>query len=344
MDSVEHGRTGMPAVAPDPEPLATRLRRYRASAGLTQEELAARAGVSVRSLGDVERGAGHHPRKDTVRLLAEALGLSPEERETFVAAARAAPPPLTGDDASPCTRDHDPLTAVPLAVPEARRRSLWMGAPLTPRRAVGVLVVLVALVALGVPTTAAVWVRRPAATPAAPTTPAATIVGPDRPACCWAKQGAWYADGLHGYPGFAGPTYWTWARGATGAPLAAVRWSFTPPLRGAGDRRRVAVDVWVPDNNADARVAYVITDGRGHPHRRVVDQESPAPGFVHHSPEWVRLGIFDGTRDGWRWGGLMVDLTDRASTDCASYHYASRRCVIGAAQARFTEGVAAGAR
>ncbi len=336
MDSVEHGRTGMPDLASDPESLAARLRRYRAATGLTQEELAARAGVSVRSLGDVERGAGHHPRKDTVRLLAEALGLSPEERGAFIAAARAAPPPVTGDDASPCTRDHGPLTAVPLAVPEARRRSLWTGAPLTQRRAVGALVVLVALVALGVPTTAAVWVRRPVATPVASATPATTIVGPDRPACCWAKQGAWYADGLHGYPGFAGPTYWTWARGATGAPLAAVRWSFTPPLRGAGDGRRVAVDVWVPDNNADARVAYVITDGRGRPHRRVVDQESPVPGFVHHSPGWVSLGVFDGTRDGRRWGGLMVDLTDRAPTDCAAYHYASRTCTVGAAQARFS--------
>jgi len=31
-----------------------------------------------------------------------------------------------------------------------------------------------------------------------------------------------------------------------------------------------------------------------------------------------------------------VELTDRAPADCAAYHYAARRCMVGAAQARFT--------
>jgi transcriptional regulator with XRE-family HTH domain len=48
----------------------TLLRRYRQAAGLSQEELADRARLSVRTIGDLERGAGHAPRKDTAALLA----------------------------------------------------------------------------------------------------------------------------------------------------------------------------------------------------------------------------------------------------------------------------------
>ncbi len=45
------------------------LRRYRVSAGLTQEELAERAGVSTRGISDLERGAHGLPRRDTLQLL-----------------------------------------------------------------------------------------------------------------------------------------------------------------------------------------------------------------------------------------------------------------------------------
>jgi predicted ATPase/transcriptional regulator with XRE-family HTH domain len=55
------------------------LKRYRLAAGLTQEELAQRAGLSLRGVGDLERGTRRTPRKDTVKLLANALGLSPDE-------------------------------------------------------------------------------------------------------------------------------------------------------------------------------------------------------------------------------------------------------------------------
>ncbi len=329
--SVESGQTREPDAGLGSELFAAQLRRYRVAAGLTQDGLAERAGVSVRSVGDLERGAGHRPRKDTARLLAEALGLPPEDREAFVAAARQAPAPPIDGDKPPRGEDHAPA---PVAVPSAARGWLrWLWPPRPRWRAAGLLGLGV-LVALGVPATAALWGRRTAAAPAPGV--AVTIVGPHQAACCWATQGTWYADGLHGYPGFAGPTDWTYARGATRPPVSAVRWSLAPPLRAGGDWRHVAVDMWVPDNNADARVAYVVTDGRGRPSRRAVDQESPAPGFAHRSPGWVRLGIFDGTRDGRRWGGVMVDLTDRAPTDCAAYHYASRTCAVGAAQARFS--------
>ncbi len=63
------------------------LRRHRQAAGLTQEELAARTGLSVRGLSDLERGARVTPRKDTLQFLVDALGLAGVEREKFVAAA-----------------------------------------------------------------------------------------------------------------------------------------------------------------------------------------------------------------------------------------------------------------
>jgi tetratricopeptide (TPR) repeat protein/transcriptional regulator with XRE-family HTH domain len=64
------------------------LRRYRLAAGLTQEELADQAGLSVRGLSDLERGARRAPRRETVQLLAEALHLPAAERTRLEAAAR----------------------------------------------------------------------------------------------------------------------------------------------------------------------------------------------------------------------------------------------------------------
>jgi len=80
----------------------TLLRRYRTAADLTQEELAERAGVSVRRLGDLERGAPHLPRPDTIALLIRALGLSPQDATTLADAGRrlalAVPAQATHDD------------------------------------------------------------------------------------------------------------------------------------------------------------------------------------------------------------------------------------------------------
>jgi DNA-binding XRE family transcriptional regulator len=64
------------------------LRRYRQAAGLTQEDLAERAGLSVRAISDLERGLHRSPQRDTVRMLADALNLPPDERAAFEAAAR----------------------------------------------------------------------------------------------------------------------------------------------------------------------------------------------------------------------------------------------------------------
>jgi predicted ATPase/DNA-binding XRE family transcriptional regulator len=66
------------------------LRAYRRAAGLTQAELAARAGVGVRTVRDLERGRAARPQRTTVELLAAGLGLIGPRRAEFVALARGA--------------------------------------------------------------------------------------------------------------------------------------------------------------------------------------------------------------------------------------------------------------
>jgi len=68
------------------------LRRLRAEAKLTQEELASAAGVSPRSVSNLERGINRTAHKDTAMLLAGALGLTGATAELFVAAARGTVP------------------------------------------------------------------------------------------------------------------------------------------------------------------------------------------------------------------------------------------------------------
>ena len=66
------------------------LRQRRLEAGLTQEALADRARLSKRGISDLERGARTRPQRETVKLLADALGLAGPKRALFVAAARRA--------------------------------------------------------------------------------------------------------------------------------------------------------------------------------------------------------------------------------------------------------------
>jgi transcriptional regulator with XRE-family HTH domain len=56
------------------------LRWHRERAGLTQEELAARARISVRTIGELERGRKHRPHAHTLRQIADALVLGEQER------------------------------------------------------------------------------------------------------------------------------------------------------------------------------------------------------------------------------------------------------------------------
>lgn len=72
------GRTTLPEL----------LRGHRRAAGLTQTELASRAGVGVRTVRDLERGRSIRPQRTTVELLAGALALTGTSRAAFLAAAR----------------------------------------------------------------------------------------------------------------------------------------------------------------------------------------------------------------------------------------------------------------
>jgi tetratricopeptide (TPR) repeat protein/transcriptional regulator with XRE-family HTH domain len=76
------------------EPTATfavLLRTLRTDAGLTQEELAEASGLSSRAVSDLERGINRTARKDTARLLADALKLAGSARQEFEATARGRP-------------------------------------------------------------------------------------------------------------------------------------------------------------------------------------------------------------------------------------------------------------
>jgi transcriptional regulator with XRE-family HTH domain len=69
------------------------LKHFRLAAGLTQDSLAERAGMSKRGLQDLERSVRQRPRRDTAELLADALGLSALDRAAFFEAAQRRSPP-----------------------------------------------------------------------------------------------------------------------------------------------------------------------------------------------------------------------------------------------------------
>jgi predicted ATPase len=104
---------------------AALLRQHRLTAGLTQEALAERSGLSVPAIGALERGVRRHPYPSTVDLLARALDLSPGQRDELAAAAaapRTAAEPRTGWTPAPAT----PLIG---REPELRRASELLRQP-----------------------------------------------------------------------------------------------------------------------------------------------------------------------------------------------------------------------
>jgi tetratricopeptide (TPR) repeat protein/transcriptional regulator with XRE-family HTH domain len=86
------GRRGVVSIEAPVVSFAGLLRRLRAETGLTQEELAEAAGVGVRTVSDLERGVALTARKETARLLADALGLDGAARASFEATARGRSP------------------------------------------------------------------------------------------------------------------------------------------------------------------------------------------------------------------------------------------------------------
>src|SRR5437588_8790897 len=63
------------------------VRGHRRRSGLSQEELAERAGISVRGLRKIESNQIDTPRPATVRLLADAFALTGDDRSRFTASA-----------------------------------------------------------------------------------------------------------------------------------------------------------------------------------------------------------------------------------------------------------------
>src|SRR3990170_4846090 len=88
-------------------PFGVRLKRLREAAGLTQEELASKAGLTAKAVSALERGERKRPYPHTVRSLSEALELPDAERASLLAAV-----PGRGDRTStPATRA--PPTVLP---------------------------------------------------------------------------------------------------------------------------------------------------------------------------------------------------------------------------------------
>jgi transcriptional regulator with XRE-family HTH domain len=74
-------------VTEDTRRLGPTLKHLRSVAGLTQEELAERSGISARTISDVERGLRSTVYRHTARRLAAALGLEDDATRGFEAVA-----------------------------------------------------------------------------------------------------------------------------------------------------------------------------------------------------------------------------------------------------------------
>jgi predicted ATPase/DNA-binding XRE family transcriptional regulator len=112
------------------------LKQFRTAAGLTQEELAERAGISARTVSDVERGLRTAMYPDTARKLAAALGLDEDARDRFEAAARghASAPPQPESNSlpippTPLVGRADELDAVIAALKNPAVRLLTLTGP-----------------------------------------------------------------------------------------------------------------------------------------------------------------------------------------------------------------------
>ncbi len=92
---------------------ARTLRDFRVKAGLSQERLAQLAGLSARGISDLERGARTAPRLETVRLLADGLGLDQDQRDALIAARNLASAGLQENPAAP-VRATLPVPSTPL--------------------------------------------------------------------------------------------------------------------------------------------------------------------------------------------------------------------------------------
>src|SRR4051794_10993344 len=145
--------------ADDRLPFGTLLRQFREQAGLTQEQLAERAGLSTDAIGLLERGERQRPQRHSIQRLTDALALPDDTRAQFAAAARRASSPSPSPDRAPLRAPQTPFVGrdteiaaltPPLTDPDARlipppgpggvgkpRLALTVAARLAPRFANG---------------------------------------------------------------------------------------------------------------------------------------------------------------------------------------------------------------
>jgi transcriptional regulator with XRE-family HTH domain len=103
---------------------AVALRRHRRNLDLSQEDLAdaTRGGVAARTISDLERGVARRPRRETVRMLAAALGLTGEDLAEFRAVARAAARRAAAEEAAAQEAATDLTVLASAGLAEASRR------------------------------------------------------------------------------------------------------------------------------------------------------------------------------------------------------------------------------
>ena len=123
-----------------PESFGERLRRLRETAGFSQETLAERAGLSTNAISTLERGERKRPYPDTIRRIADALGLSSGQREELAASARPDPPAVPSSATGTSSAIRGSLPAEPDALigreaeVDVARRLLLLGVPAVPGR------------------------------------------------------------------------------------------------------------------------------------------------------------------------------------------------------------------
>ncbi|HET6189870.1 MAG TPA: helix-turn-helix domain-containing protein, partial [Trebonia sp.] len=111
------------------EPPGLWLRGRRIAAGLTQEDLAERSGVSVRTIADMERGRTRRPYPSSVRALIRALGL-PDATGTELVARYRAP----GDEPAPAALAALPALPAATAATAAAETAEVRAEPAVPRQ------------------------------------------------------------------------------------------------------------------------------------------------------------------------------------------------------------------
>jgi len=79
---------------------AALLRDFRRAAGLTQQALASRSGISEKAIGALECGTRAEPYAHTVNTLAKCLGLNPDQHAALLRAARPVQAGTRGEDAT----------------------------------------------------------------------------------------------------------------------------------------------------------------------------------------------------------------------------------------------------